>query len=76
MSRRKTDFRIIPVGTCGRWAAYHVSRDPQFYGPHQMRLTIETPSAWRGYVIHKAVLGRSPLEALERLKRQLKESTC
>jgi hypothetical protein len=74
MAGRKTAFRIIPLGG-RRWAAYHVSRDPAFYGPHQMRLQIKTPRVWRGFVVHKVVLGRSPLEALERLKRQLAEGT-
>ena len=70
MARRKTAIRVILVGD-RQWAAYHVSRDPAFYGAHQMHLTINSPGAWRGYVVHKAVLGRSPTEALYRLKAQL-----
>lgn len=69
MKHRNTPFRCMPFAS--GWVAWHESRDPAFHGAHQIRIRVDNPRAWRGFVIHKAVQGRTPFEALERLKRQL-----
>ncbi len=64
--KAKTEFRI--VGGDGHWIAYHTSLNPA-WGPHQVSHIVRSRK-WRDRKI-LAVQGRSPTEALHRLKRQL-----
>jgi hypothetical protein len=66
MPRRKptTDYRI--VGSKGEWFAYHRFGHLQARRPHVCRITVGRGRKAYGIM---AVRGRTPFEALERLKR-------
>ena len=63
---KKTPFRI--VGGNGEWFAYRAFGDLPRWAPHCRK--IAHPSR-KGLVWRTAVKGRTPFEALERLKRFL-----
>lgn len=62
----KTDFRVI--GGDAKWWAYHTYRSPP-WGPHQKEVFVTKGK--RRLRVAVAVMGKTPTEALYRLKRQL-----
>lgn len=64
--RGKTPFRI--VGGDGEWFAYSVAVGLPSWGLRVRRIVIRTPGGWMKIY---ATQGRTPIEALERLKRRL-----
>lgn len=64
--RKKTPFRI--VGGDGEWWAFRAGHVLPICGPHVRKIAIPTR---RGLRWLKAVQGRTPFEALYRLKRNL-----
>lgn len=62
----KTPFRI--VGGNGEWWAYHAFRRFPIWGARVEDIAVPTRGGWAWL---QAVKGRTPFEALERLKRVL-----
>lgn len=64
--KAKTPFRV--VGGWGEWFAFSHHYSLPIHAPHARRIYVRSR---RGLVQEIAIGGRSPTEALERLKRYL-----
>ena len=65
----KVDFKVVKVDRkC--WYAYHSFYELRRFAPHRREIAVPTHyGAWRSV---DAVEGRTPFEALERLKKALR----